>query len=157
MAKIQILAGSVNGTALQTAMAVAHVLNHQGHDVMVNTEPKPDDLLQDPDEALLVCCSTTGKGELPPNLYPVFYALDDEVINLENRQYGVISLGDSGYHHFANAGFVMENALYICGGKRIGDICTLDARKVTNHPLAAVQWANKWVDELTASDLNLAS
>ena len=148
MAKIQILVGSVNGTALQTAMAVAHVLNHQGHQVRVNDEPRPQDVTQGQDEALLVCCSTTGEGELPRNIYPLYLALDEGRIEVKGRIYGVIAFGDSGYQHFAQAGYVMENALYMSGAKRAGDICTLDARKVSNHPLAAAQWANEWVSGL---------
>ena len=150
MAKIQILVGSVNGTALQTAMAVAHVLNHQGHQVRVNDEPRPQDVTQGQDEALLVCCSTTGEGELPANIYPLFLALDDRAVNLEGRHYGVIALGDSGYPHFAQGGYMMENALYMSGAKRVGEICALDAKKVLNHSLAAAQWANEWVIELAS-------
>jgi MioC protein len=150
VAKIQILTGSVGGRALQTAMAVAQVLNDQGHDATVNTEPTPDDLLKDPDEALLVCCSTTGKGELPPNIFPVFRALDDETVNLVGRVYGVIALGDSGHHHFANAGTVMEKALRMSGAKRVGDICILDASKITDHSLAAVEWTNEWITKLAS-------
>lgn len=148
MAKIQILVGTVNGTALQTATAVAHVLKHQGHQVQVNDEPSPQDVLGDTDEALLVCCSTTGEGELPANIYPLFLALDDQAVDLKGRSYGVIALGDSGYQYFAQAGLQMENALYMSGAKRIGEICTLDAKKVSNHPLAAAQWANEWVGNL---------
>lgn len=148
MAKIQIIVGSVNGTALQTAVAVAHVLNHQGHEVRTNAEPSTHDLLQDEDEALLVCCSTTGEGELPPNIYPLFLALDDRAVDLTGRCYGVIALGDSGFQYFAQAGYLMENALYMAGAKRVGDICTLDAKKVGNHALAAAQWANGWVNDL---------
>ncbi|WP_197512907.1 flavodoxin domain-containing protein [Acidihalobacter aeolianus] len=96
VAKIQILVGSVNGMALQSAMAVAHVLNRQGHEVRVNEEPRYADLLQDGEEVLLVCCSTTGDGELPRNIYPLFLALDDGAIELHGRYYGVIALGDSG-------------------------------------------------------------
>ena len=150
MAKIQILVGTVNGTAWQSANAVAHVLNHQGHQVRVNDEPRAQDLQQDPDEVLLVCCSTTGEGELPRNIYPLFIALDDQVVDLDGRLYGVIALGDSGYPYFAQAGYILENALYTSGAKRVGDICTLDAKRVTNHPLAAAQWANEWVAGLPA-------
>lgn len=150
MAKIQILVGSVNGTAWQSANAVARVLNHQGHVVRVNDEPRAQDLLEDRDEALLVCCSTTGEGELPRNIYPLFLALDDGAVDLQERHYGVIALGDSGYRHFAQAGLMLENALYMSGAKRVGDICTLDAKKIPNHPLAAAQWANEWVEALPA-------
>lgn len=149
MAKIHILVGSVNGTAEKTANAVAHVLNHQGHTVRVNQNPKAKDLLEDDNEVLLICSSTTGEGELPHNIYPLYLALDDQSINLNGRYYGVIALGDSGYRHFAQAGYTLENALYSSGAKRIGDICTLDARSVSNHPLAAAMWANQWVSELS--------
>jgi MioC protein len=145
MVKIQIIVGTVSGRAWQTAHAVAHVLNHQGYQVRVNDEPSIQDLQHDRDEVLLVCCSTTGEGDLPPNLYPLYYALDEQIVDLTGRHYGVIALGDSGYRHFAQAGYMMENALYLSGAKRIGDVYTLDARRVTNHPLTAAQWANEWV------------
>lgn len=150
MAKIQILVGSVNGTAWQTATAVAHVLNHQGHEVRVNDEPSARDLEQDRDEVLLVCCSTTGDGDLPRNIYPLFLALDDRAVDMAGRLYGVIALGDSGYRRFAQAGYLLENALYMAGAKRVGEVCTLDARAVVNHPLAAAQWASQWVAGLPA-------
>lgn len=150
MAKIQILVGTVTGTALQTARAVAHVLNHQGHQVRVNDQPSIQHLQQNQDEALLVCSSTTGEGEIPRNIYPLYLALDDQVVNLKGRYYGVIALGDSGYRHFAQAGYMIENALYMSGAKRIGEVCTLDAKRVSNHPLTAAQWANEWVAGLSS-------
>jgi len=150
MAIIQMLAGSVNGTAEKTAHAVAHVLRHQGHEVRVNDEPGPRDLLHDRNEVLLFCYSTTDQGELPRQLHSVFYALDDQAVDLSGRYYGVIALGDSGYQYFAQAGFLMENAFYTAGAKRVGDVCTLDSRRITNHPLAAAHWANEWVTRLAS-------
>ena len=148
MAKIQIIVGSVNGTALKTATAVAHVLKHQRHEVRLNLDPNGPDLEQDDQEALLVCCSTTGEGELPQNIYPLYLALDDQRVAIQDRPYGVIALGDSGYQYFARAGFMLENVLYMSGAKRIGEVCTLDAKKDTNQPLVAAQWANDWVTML---------
>ncbi|MEJ2141970.1 MAG: flavodoxin domain-containing protein [Gammaproteobacteria bacterium] len=148
MAKIQIIVGSVNGTAHKTAMAVAHVLNHQGHDAWVNLEPNRDALEKDSSEALLVCCSTTGEGELPRNIYPVYLALDDQAVDIKDRKYGVIALGDSGYTYFALAGFMMENVFYLSGAKRVGEVLTLDAKKVTNPSLEAAQWATEWVENI---------
>lgn len=144
MAKIQIIVGSMKGRAWQTAHAVARILDRLGHDVRVNDEPETQDLVSDETEILLICTSTTGEGELPPRLYPLYYALDDQCLDLHGRRYGVIALGDSGYRHFAQAGYMMENALYMAGAKRIGEMCTLDARRVDNHPLAAAHWANEW-------------
>ena len=145
MSKIQIIVGSVNGRAWQSANAAAAILNKLGHQVEVNPEVELADLLRDPEELLLVCCSTTGEGELPRNLYPVYLALDDQRVNLQGRHYGVIALGDSGYTYFAQAGFLMEKVLYQSGGKRIGKVLTLDAKKETNQPLAAALWAKDWI------------
>ncbi len=148
MAKIQVIVGSVNGTAEKAAHAVAHVLNHQGHQVRVSDEPSVQELQRDAEEVFLVCCSTTGEGELPRNIYPLYLALDDRAVDLNGRLYGVIALGDSGYQHFAQGGYMMENAFYASGAKRVGDVCVLDAKKVANHPLEAAQWANEWVASL---------
>ena len=148
MASIQIIVGSVTGRAWLTAQAVARVLGHQGHEVRVNDDPSVTDIVQDQDEILLVCCSTTGEGELPHYLYPLFYALDSQSVDLAGRHYGVIALGDSGYRHFAQAGYMLENALYTSGAKRIGQMCVLDARQVDNQPLAAALWANEWLTGL---------
>jgi MioC protein len=147
MAKIQILVGTVGGTAWKTAQAVAHVLRHQGHAIAVNDEPRPTDL-SDPAEALLVCTSTTGDGELPRNIYPLYLALDDRAIDLAGRHYGIIALGDSGYRRFAHAGFLLEDALYGSGGRRLGQVYTLDARVEDNPPLAAARWAHDWASGL---------
>jgi flavodoxin len=87
MVKIQILVGTESGTAWKTAHAVAHILNHQGHQVRVNDVPNVQDLQQDQEEVLLKCCSTTGEGELPRNIYPLYLALDDQAVNLEGRYY----------------------------------------------------------------------
>ena len=149
MAKIQIIVGTVNGTAWQTAHAVARILEHLGHQARVNDEPAYKDL-QDQDEVLLVCCSTTGEGELPSNIYSLFLALDDQVVDLKGRYYGVIALGDSSYSHFAQAGYMMENALYMSGAKRVGDMFILDAKRDNNHPLAAALWAKEWVGNISA-------
>ena len=148
MAKIQIIVGTVNGTAWQSAHAVARVLNHLGHDARVNDEPRSKDLQSDQDEVLLVCCSTTGDGELPRNIYPVYLALDDQRVDLKGRFYVGIALGDSRYPYFAQAGYIMENALYEAGGKRIGHMFILDAKKDNNQPLAAAQWASQWVTNI---------
>ena len=150
MGKVQILVGTIGGRAWQTANAVASVLGRLGHDVRVNDKPQIQDLVQDQDEILLVCTSTTGEGELPPILYPLYIALDDQQLDLKGRHYGVIALGDSGYRHFAQAGYMMENALYMAGAKRIGEICALDARRVENHPLEAAHWANDWAAGLSS-------
>ena len=151
MAAIQILAGSVGGRALQCAEAAAAILRHTGHQVWVNGAPEPGELLRDPQEILLVCTSTTGQGELPPALYPLYFALDDGALDLSGRGFGVIALGDSGYQHFAQGGLMLEDALYRAGARRLGEIFMMDARRVDNQPVAAARWALAWSEQLQAA------
>jgi len=148
VANIQILLGTVNGRALQCAQAVAVILERFEHSVEINTEPEVIDLTTRPDEILLVCCSTTGDGQLPRELFPTFLALEDGAVDLTGRHYGVIALGDRGYPQFASAGLKMEAVLYRSGAKRVGDIFLLDAQAEDNQPVAAAMWAAQWQQQL---------
>lgn len=146
MAKIQLIVGTVNGEAWKAAQGAAAILGKLGHTAEVNEETTPQDLARDSEEILLVCCSTTGDGEVPQNLYPVYSTLDAEVMDLTGRKYGVIALGDRGFPRFAHAGFLMEDALYRSGARRVGEVLTIDAQVEDRPPLAAALWARDWVE-----------
>lgn len=150
MTNFLIVVGTVNGHALAAAQGAVAILNKLGHTAEINMETSPNDLVRDPSEILLVCCSTTDKGQLPHNIYPLYRTLDDQQIDLTNRLYGVIALGDSYFppSQFAMGGITFENALYCCGAKRIGDIGILDAQSVENYPLAAAMWVQDWVEKV---------
>lgn len=146
MAKIQIIVGTVNGTAWKAAQAASAILGQLGHQTEVNEECTSRDLLRDSAEILLVCSATTGDGEVPRNIYPVYSALDNEAVDLSGRRYGIIALGDRGFPRFAHAGFLMEDALYRCGAKRIGEVLTIDAQVEDRPHFAAALWVKDWVE-----------
>ena len=146
MAKIQIIVGTVEGTAWKAAQSAAVIMEKLGHQAEVNEETTPQDLLRDANEILLVCCSTTGNGEIPRNIYPVYSALDNERLNLSGRRYGVIALGDRGYPRFAHAGLLLEDAFYRSGARRIGEMLTIDAQVEDRPHFAAAIWAKDWVN-----------
>ena len=64
MASIQVLVGSVMGTAETVAEAVAAELRQLQHTVTVNFQADVSDILRDENEILLVCTSNTGSGDL---------------------------------------------------------------------------------------------
>ena len=72
MATIQLIVGTVKGTAWKAAQGAAAILGQLGHTVEVNEETTAQDLARDPQEILLICCSTTGDGEIPQNIYPIY-------------------------------------------------------------------------------------
>jgi len=146
MARIQIIVGTVGGTAWKAAQGAAAILGQLGHQVEVNEEATARDLLRDPEELLLMCSSTTGNGEVPRNIYPVFSALDNEAVDLRSRHYGVIALGDRGYPRFAHAGFLLEDALYRCGARRLGEVLSIDAQVDERPHFTAAMWVKDWVE-----------
>ena len=95
MSHIQILVGSVTGTAERIADLAAERLQTLGHQVTVNRFAQLDDLLRSPEEVLLICTSNTGSGDLPDNLQPLYVQLTREFPPIAGRLYGLINLGDS--------------------------------------------------------------
>ena len=55
MAKIQIIVGTVNGTAWKAVQSAAIILQKLGHQAQVNEETTAQDLIRDEEEILLVC------------------------------------------------------------------------------------------------------
>lgn len=146
MAAIRILVGSVYGGALLTARKIGQELEADGHQVVVLEEPQLQDIT-DNDDALLVCTSTTGQGEVPPNLLPFYIDLRDQLPQQPGRPFGVIVLGDSSYGDtFCGAGGLMEEALYETSARKVGDSLKIDALETLEPESEAVPWAKHWVN-----------
>ena len=148
MANLRILVGSVYGGALLTARAVRSTLESDGHRVTLLESPALGDVL-DNDDALLVCTSTTGQGELPPNLLPFWLELREQLPSLAGRPFGIIVLGDSSYGDtFCGAGDLMEEALLETGARKVGDTLRIDALETTEPEAEAVPWARDWIRQI---------
>lgn len=148
MASIRILVGSVYGGALLTARAIKKSLEPEGHQVVVLENPTLDDITgnQDP---LLICTSTTGQGEIPPNLLPFYLSLKDQLPQQPGRPFGVIVLGDSSYGEtFCGAGNLMEEAFFETSAHKLGDTLCIDALETPDPELEAVPWARAWAEKL---------
>ncbi|TBW58809.1 flavodoxin [Marinobacter halodurans] len=148
MAQIRILVGSVFGGALTTACAIRDDLNTAGHQVTVLEQPTLDDLTGN-DDALLVCTSTTGQGEVPASLLPFYAHLRDTLPMQTGRPFGVIVLGDSSYGDtFCGAGELMEEALYEVACRKVGETLRIDALETTEPEAEALPWAREWARQI---------
>lgn len=144
MTAIRLLVGSVYGGALMTARAVARALEADGHPAVVLENPELADVAGT-EGPLLVCTSTTGQGEVPPNLLPFYLDLRDQLPQQPGRPFGVVVLGDSSYGDtFCGAGALMEEALLETGARKCGDTLTIDALEVLEPEQEAVPWALEW-------------
>lgn len=148
MASIRILVGSVYGGALLTARALKKSLEQDDHQVTVLENPELEDITSNNDP-ILICTSTTGQGEVPPNLLPFYLRLREELPQQPGRPFGVIVLGDSSYGDtYCGAGELMEEALYETSARKIGDTLRIDALETTEPEEEAVPWAREWLKNL---------
>ncbi len=148
MATIQILVGSVYGGALLTARAIKKELESEGHQIAVLENPVLDDITSN-NAPLLVCTSTTGQGELPPNLLPFYLALRDQLPQQPGRPFGIIVLGDSSYGDtFCGAGELMEEALYETSARKIGETLRIDALETMEPEADALPWVRAWLEQV---------
>lgn len=148
MASIQILVGSVYGGAEQVAEVAAERLRQLGHEVTLNTYARPQDLVRDNNEILLLCHSNTGAGELPDNIEPVYLHLTHDYPRIAGKRYGVINLADSSYNTFNEAGVMLDAAFADLGAIRIGEPLVLDACSGDNPEALTLEWVNTWAQQL---------
>ena len=143
MTSIRILVGSVYGGALLTARELKRSLEAEGHHLIVLENPELEDLTSNEDP-VLICTSTTGEGEVPPNLLPFYVNLRDQLPQQPGRPFGVIVLGDSSYGDtFCGAGDLMEEAFLETGAR--------DRRSGNHGPGAGGTALGKRVDQRSVS------
>lgn len=153
MATINIIVGSIMGTALGVAQTAQTLLADKGHKAILHESFNADDpAIFDPSTVLLVCTSSTGMGDLPQNIIPFYLHLTTKFPAIAGMKYGVISLGDSSYPNFAQAGTTMDEALADIGAVRLGEVLVLDATQIDDHDEAAAEKLSDWIHLLPAPE-----
>ncbi|WP_404365364.1 flavodoxin [Marinobacter sp.] len=148
MTAITLLVGSVYGGALLTAREIREQLEEEGHEIRIFEKPELADLTSN-DRPILVCTSTTGQGEVPPDLLPFYLDLKDQMPMQQGRPFGVIVLGDSSYGDtFCGAGDLMEEAFLEVGARKVGETLCIDALETMEPETVAVPWVRSWIREL---------
>ena len=148
MATIQILIGSVYGAAEQVAEIAAEKLREYVHSVTLNTYARPEDLVRDPSEILLLCHSNTGSGELPDNILSIYLHLTRDYPRIAGKRYGVINLADSSYNTFNEAGHLLDAAFADLGAVRVGGPLVLDTASGDNPEVLTREWVADWAQQL---------
>ena len=118
--ELNILYGTQTGNAETVAEDTAKLARGQGFKTVVAAM---DDVAMDAFAAMervVVVVSTYGEGEMPDNgeLFWELLAATDAP-KLDNMQFGVIALGDTGYDEFCQAGKLIDTRLEQLGAKRL--------------------------------------
>lgn len=142
MSGLKIFVGSVYGNAQNVAEQVEQNLSEQGIDTEVLNEPTVSDFTDA--QSLLIITSTTGQGDVPPNLEWVFSDLKDQQPQLSNKPFAVAALGDSSYgESFCGAGRQFYALLSELQAKPVADMLEVDAIETLEPEEDVIKWVNE--------------
>ncbi|WP_446941679.1 flavodoxin [Pseudomonas aeruginosa] len=132
--KVAILSGSVYGTAEEVARHAQKLLSAAGLEASHLPRASLDELKAFAPEAFLVVTSTTGMGELPDNLQPLYYAIRDQLPAWHGLPGGVIGLGDSSYGDtFCGGGEQVRELFGELGVREVLPMLRLDASETGGY------------------------
>jgi MioC protein len=144
---IDILVGSQMGAAEYVAEQVAETLVQAGYEINIHLKPELDHL--NPTHVWLVITSTYGAGDLPDNIQPFADQLAQDRRDLTTLSYAVITLGDSAYDTFCQAGRKLAALLAARGANSLINPLEIDAQQADLPEDTALAWLPKLIEVLT--------
>jgi flavodoxin len=149
MADVGIFVGSVYGNAQQVAEQAQELLSGQGLQVEVFDDPQLADFKDS--DAVVVISSTTGQGDVPPNLEYFVADLRDSFPLMNNKPFVVAGLGDSSYGDtYCGGGRQIYALLEELQGKPLADFLEVDACETLEPESVILPWLKKLLPQLTA-------
>lgn len=149
---VAILSGSVYGTAEEVARHAQGLLKAAGLNAWHNPRATLEDVQAFAPDAFLAVTSTTGMGELPDNLMPLFAQVRDLLPAAWRGLPGaVIGLGDSSYGDtFCGGGEQMRELFAELGIREVQPMLRLDASESVTPETDAEPWLAEFVAALSA-------
>ncbi|MGQ0391671.1 flavodoxin [Raoultella ornithinolytica] len=146
MADIGIFVGTMYGNALLVAEEAETILSGLGHKAKVFEDPEIQDWEPYSGKYVLVVTSTTGQGDLPDSIVPLYEGMKD--MYQPHLRYGIIALGDSTYANFCGGGKTFDALLQEQGARRIGDMLMIDASEDPEPESVSNPWVEQWASLL---------
>lgn len=149
MVDIGIFVGSVYGNAQHVAEQVEEMIAGKGHSVEVFTDPKVEDFKQT--KSVLFVSSTTGQGDIPPNLEFFVMDLRDTMPLMGQKPFAVAGLGDSSYgDSYCGAGKQIFETMLELQGTPVDDLLIVDAMETLEPETEVVPWIEKLLPKLVS-------
>ncbi len=148
--KVAIVSGSVYGSAEEVARHAGKLLRDVGFEVLQDSRVTLEGLQSFAPQALLFVTSTTGMGELPDNIQPVYSQIRDVLpAAWRGLPGGVIGLGDASYGDTFCAGGEQIRELFAeLGVIEVQEMLRLDASESVTPETDAEPWLAQFVDLL---------
>lgn len=148
--KVAIISGSVYGTAEEVARHASKLLDEAGFQTLHNPRATLDELQAFGPEAFLAVTSTTGMGELPDNLQPLYSTIRDQLPGAWRGLPGaVIGLGDASYGDtFCGGGEQLRELFGELGVREVLPMLRLDASESVTPESDAEPWLEELITAL---------
>lgn len=147
MSAVSIFCGSVYGGAQYVAEEAQRFFESQNVISQLLQEPSVDDLVNA--ERVLVVTSTTGQGEVPPNLEWWVDDVRNQKPPLNGKPFAVVSLGDSSYGEtYCGSGRQIFALLEELNGKPLLPALEVDAIETLEPENELLAWLEENKDKL---------
>ena len=155
--QITLLVGTVHGNARQIAQTLALAAPDYGASAQVLDMQDLSIAVFDTPGFLVLCCSTTGSGDVPDNAQGLYQSLDAQARYLGHVRYGLVALGDSSYGDtFYGGAKAFQNRLQDLGAQLVGEVCVLDALAAGEPDAVALTWFATWTRQARSLDTNIS-
>ena len=144
MADVGIFVGTMYGNALLVAEEAEAILAGMGHKATVYEDPVLADWVKYQNQYALVVTSTTGQGDLPDSIVPLYQGIQDNLGFQPDVHYGIIALGDSSYANFCGGGKRFDAMLQEQSAQRVGDMLQIDAGEHPEPESVSNAWVEHW-------------
>ena len=140
--KVAILCGSVYGTAEEVARNAKQLLTDAGFEVLLNLRATLADVQAFAPDAFLAVTSTTGMGELPDSVMPLYSQIRDQLpAPWRGLPGAVIALGDSSYGDtYCGGGEQMRELFAELGVQEVQPMLRLDASETVTPEIDSEPW-----------------
>lgn len=146
MAAVDIIIGSVYGSAVLVAETLEQALTEAGHRVQLHEDAVLADL--NTEHFWLVVTSTTGQGDLPPNLLPLFEEMRECCPPMPQLRYALVALGDSSYDNFCGGGRQFDELLQELQAQAVVKRLQVDATETLDPEEPALAWLKGWMTQI---------
>lgn len=141
MERAVVLFGTVTCTAEDLADELVEALAESGVEAeAVDMMDAGADFFEE-NRTVVVCVSTHGDGELPPDAMDFYEALEEERPELSGVAFGVCGLGDNAYEDFCEAGSFMSRFLVELGAREVIERHEIDGSVGEEETAEAREWA----------------
>ena len=150
--QLNFLVGTVHGNARQIAQTLALAAPDLGASAQVLDMQNLSIAVFDQPGLFVICCSTTGSGDLPDNAQGLYQSLDAHARFLGHVHFGQVALGDSSYGDtFYGGAKALQSRLQDLGAHLVGEVCVLDALAADEPDTLALAWFAPWVQQARGS------